>query len=168
MHSATQFQQQYPNQLDRQQTQVESVYMLANVLDTTAATSPTSDNCIISPSVRKVNLLDVPTNTQLTPEDMPDWENLNGCSQIMYLGATQLINVLECGTWLCVCEHFPQAMSAAQSLASSYCGPSDTQDIAAATSVLNALCSSISATVSEPAGPTTDSVGECIQEVDIY
>jgi hypothetical protein len=101
-------------------------------------------------------------NTQLTPEDMPNWENMNGCSQIMYLGATQLINVLECGTWLCVCEHFPQAMSAAQSLASSYCGTSDTQDIASATSVLNALCYSISATVSEPAGPTTDSGGECI------
>jgi hypothetical protein len=106
-------------------------------------------------------------NTQLTPQDMPDWENLNECSQIMYeCCESQLINVVECQTWLCVCEHFPQAMAAAQSLASSYCGPSDTQDIAAATSVLNALCYSISATVSEPAGPTTDSGGECIQEVD--
>lgn len=96
-------------------------------------------------------------HTQLTPQEMPGWINMEDCSQLVFDGGSSVSSVLGCSTWLCVCNHFPIAMGAAQSLASSYCSHSEAgQDIASATSVLNALCSSISATVAEPTAPTSD------------
>ena len=94
--------------------------------------------------------------TQLTnPTDVPGFTNLQNCVQFAFTCGCEdgVMANIGCENWECVCSDFTAAIVTLSSQASILCS-SNTQDVAAAASVLNDLCAQITVTPTI-AGPTT-------------
>ena len=94
------------------------------------------------------------------PLNLPGWENFAGCIQTSLGGecpdaSCLLLFDINCGTYQCACNHFPDSASVVSSLAVSFC--TDTTDIASATSLWSEFCAELlSPTVNSASTPTLE------------
>jgi hypothetical protein len=103
------------------------------------------------------------------PASYPGYADLELCAKSAISGCTAcdyngVRSVLKCSNWICVCDNYASAVKIVSSAVVSLC-TDDLVQVTSATSILNAFCSRLLATLSTPiltttTGPTISSTGK--------
>jgi hypothetical protein len=118
--------------------------------DVIAATSLFNSFCLQLSAIPPASTTFSPAGLT-NPFQWPGFSTLRSCVQDLFGEGEELLNDVNCANWFCVCDDSGASFTLS-TLAASQC--TDAQDIAAATSVLDAFCDQISLTALVPTAAT--------------